>query len=835
MNQSYMYKFYKVNIIAIFLAISMHSFAQSQAITVTVKDAETLHPIEFCDVQISNSAEGTVTDSSGKFKLIISKNINTASLWVSAIGYATDTIKLYRGKKNYEILLKPTQSILNEVVVTGSSRATRIKENPLAIALVTAKQIDQSAENNVIDAVAKNVPGFETVKTGPNVSKPFINGLGYNRVLTLYDGLRVETQQWGDEHGVPLDDYIIDKAEVIEGPASLMYGSDAIAGVLSLFPALPKYRDEKIHGRYLSEYQGNNGLIGNSLILNYAETHWSWALRGSERIAKNYTNPIDGRVYNTGFKMDNGSAFVGYQSAKGYSHFNVSLYDNSQGIPDGSRDSLSRKFTYQVYESEGENVLQPLTDNIKDRPIVPEEVLNSYKLSPLSQRIQDYRVYTDNFYHLGKGDIKALLGFEQNIRREFNHPTSPKLAGEYIVLNTVDYALRYNAPTFLNIEPSAGVNGMYQTNANKNATDFPIPNYELFDAGAYLYGKWKYKALTIAGGIRYDHRNETGKEMYIKSNAITGFYEQIPIADSAQGIQQFPPFELHLHGTTGSIGATYEVNDHLSVKANIGRGYRTPNITELASNGLDPGAHMVYLGNLQSKPEFSLQEDAGIIGSFNKVSFEISVFNNYIKNYLYESTEVDANGNPVVIIPGNKTYKFLQTNAQLYGLNGTITIHPCFLKSLKFYNSISLVYGFNRNPKYKDAGEQGEYLPFIPPPRSLSTISYDLNPHSKAIKVITLKTSADVNLAQNRYLGEDNTETPSAAYTLWDASAAIACTYLKSRTLRFQVAVNNILNTAYQSRDSRLQYFEYYTQSPNGHLGIYDMGRNICFKVITSF
>ncbi len=436
---------------------------------------------------------------------------------------------------------------------------------------------------------------------------------------------------------------------------------------------------------------------------------------------------------------------------------------------------------------------------------------------------------------MGNGGIKDSLGFEQNVRREFDHPTDQKQAGEYIVLNTVDYGLKYNAPTFLNIEPSIGLNGMYQTNVSKNATDFPIPAYNLFDAGAYIYGKWKYKTWTIAGGIRYDHRSETGDEMYIKPDKATGFYEQIPIADSAQGEQQFPSFELHLHGTTGSIGATYEVNGNISVKANIGRGYRTPNITELASNGLDPGAHIVYLGNLKSKPEFSLQEDAGVIGAYKAVSFEISVFNNNIHNYLYESQEVDADGNPVVVVPGNKTYRFLQTNAQLYGLNSKVTIHPYSIKALNFNNSFSLVYGFNRNPKYKNVGTGGEYLPFIPPPRWLSTISYSLNTNTKAIKMITLKSDADVNLAQNRYLGENNTETPTAAYTLWNASANIEFNYLKSQEIQFQVAVNNLLNTAYQSHLSRLQYFEYYTQSPNGHLGIYNMGRNICLKVIASF
>ena len=88
-----------------------------------------------------------------------------------------------------------------------------------------------------------------------------------------------------------------------------------------------------------------------------------------------------------------------------------------------------------------------------------------------------------------------MLGAEQNIRREYDHPTDPDQAGEYIVLNTLDYGLRYNAPSFLNIEPSFGVNGMYQANSNQNATDFPIPDYNLFEIGTYGYAKWKHQQL----------------------------------------------------------------------------------------------------------------------------------------------------------------------------------------------------------------------------------------------------------------------------------------------------------------------------------------------------
>src|ERR1035441_2869902 len=155
---------------------------------------------------------------------------------------------------------------------------------------------------------------------------------------------------------------------------------------------------------------------------------------------------------------------------------------------------------------------------------------------------------------------------------------------------------------------------MYQTNSNKNATDFPIPDYHLFDIGSYVYGKWKYNNWTIAGGIRYDHRNENGSKMYIKADSATGFYKQVTISDSSGSIQQFHSFTLNFEGITGSIGSTYQINDKLSIKANIARGYRSPNITEIASNGLDPGAHIVYEGNLNFAPEFSLQEDMSING-----------------------------------------------------------------------------------------------------------------------------------------------------------------------------------------------------------------------------
>jgi iron complex outermembrane receptor protein len=690
---------------------------------------------------------------------------------------------------------------LAEVVVTGVSRAIFIRENPIAIVSVPARSIDRAVEANIIDALVKNVPGLSAVKTGPNISKPFIRGLGYNRVLTLYDGMRQEGQQWGDEHGIEVDAYNIGKAEVIKGPASLLFGSDAVAGVVSLFPWLPVSKDGKVHGRLLSEYQGNNGLVGNGIRLGAANEHWLWALKGSWRLAKNYTNAIDGRVYNTGFRETNAAASVGYTSTKGSTTLNATLYDNLQGIPDGSRDSLTRRFTRQIYEGD--------QDDIRNRPAVPASDLNSYSLSPLHQHIQHYRLYTNTHYSLGKGEIDGALGLQQSIRRDSSHPTLPQQAGLFLQLNTLNYGIRYLLPTFSRIELTAGINGMLQYNKSKQATDFPIPDYTLQDLGGYLHGKWKQGPLILSGGLRYDTRQLQGRDTSTLNKTF--------------------------HGISLSAGATYQLSRSISLKANLARGYRSPSITELASKGLDPGAHITYLGNRSFNPEFSLQQDLGISGSFPDLGFSCSLFNNNIRHYIYLSQLVDAGGNPIVDAQGNKTFQYQQSEAGLYGAEASLNIHPTAWPGFSFDNQFAVTYGVNKKNSYSGKGIRGEYLPLIPPARWATSIGQEITRPTGLFSSFSVKGEWEYNAAQHRYLALYNTETPTPSYTLINISAGASLRCANNQLLQFQVQVNNLMDIAYQNNLSRLKYFEYYAASPGNHLGIYNMGRNICMKMIYEF
>ncbi|MFA6248172.1 MAG: TonB-dependent receptor plug domain-containing protein, partial [Mucilaginibacter sp.] len=293
-------------------------------------------PLAYATVVLSGTKHGTTTNDKGFYEI---KNIPPGEYTAvfSSVGYFAERIKVPFSPgelRTQNIDLKENSSKLSEVVVTGVSRATELRSNPVPIVVLSKKDIDQHVNNNIIDAIVKGIPGVTAVTTGPNISKPFIRGLGYNRVLTLYDGIRQEGQQWGDEHGIEIDQYGIARAEVIKGPASLTYGSDALAGVINLIPYIPNGQDGKLNGDIIADYHTNNGLIGSSLGLSYKKNDWKYAFRATGKMAHNYQNKVDGYVYNSAFQEYILSGMARVDKGWGYSQFAVTTYDNKQEIPD---------------------------------------------------------------------------------------------------------------------------------------------------------------------------------------------------------------------------------------------------------------------------------------------------------------------------------------------------------------------------------------------------------------------------------------------------------------------------------------------------------------------
>jgi len=177
---------------------------------------------------------------------------------------------------------------ISEVVVTGQSGGIENNRTPSPIAVVPRTQMLQNSSGNIIDALSK-VPGISQVTTGPGISKPVIRGMGYNRVVVVNDGVRQEGQQWGDEHGIEIDGNSVSRVEILKGPASLAYGSDAMAGVINMISA-PTLPEGTINGNISTNYQTNNGLIDYSANLAGNKNGLIWDARYSNKMAHSYQN-----------------------------------------------------------------------------------------------------------------------------------------------------------------------------------------------------------------------------------------------------------------------------------------------------------------------------------------------------------------------------------------------------------------------------------------------------------------------------------------------------------------------------------------------------------------
>ncbi len=816
----------KLKIISIIMLVcASHIVSAQNSLSGKITDKQTGQPLGYTTISIFDLHTSALTDSIGHF--VISK-VPAASyqIQISAIGYKTfSKIVQINGAATANFEMDKSATELTEVIVTGSSKATEIRKSPLPVISVNKEYLTTNLSTNVIDAIAK-IPGVSAVTTGPNVSKPYIRGLGFNRILTLYDGMRQEGQQWGDEHGIEMDNYGVDRIEVIKGPASLMYGSDALAGVVNLIPSQPA-PNNKITGSVTTEYQSNNGMFGGSGFITGNKNGVEWGGRTSKRLAKDFKNPVDGRVYNTAFNETAASGFIGLHKKWGFSHLSLSLYDNKQEIPDGSRDSATRQFTKQITEA----------DTI--RPIVGNSELNSYSMSVLHQRVQHYRAFLKNSFFFGNSRLDANFGFQRSIRREYSHPEVPyqNVPGLDLQLNTFNYDVKYFLPEFSKWSVAVGANGMYQSNDVTKGTEFIIPSYNQFDIGGFATIKKDFGKVDISGGIRYDHRNIKTKELYTKPDAASGFDEPVTGASIAGADNPFSNTTASFSGVTGSVGLTYLMDNHWALKFNFARGYRAPNISEISANGVHPGTGFYQIGNDQFKPEFSNQADLGGSYTSQTVNASASIFVNHISNYIYNQRLVSfAGGDSVSTGSGQDypTYKFKQGSVLLYGLEANIDFH--IVRQLHFDNSASLIYGNNNSFTGEQKTTETKYVPLMPPFRFISELRYELEKGTSAFDKPFIKLQMQYTATQNRVFSYDNTETPTQGYTLINLGAGTGFKNKKGKEIiNVYVLANNIFDVAFQDHLSRLKYFEQYSSSPNGRLGIYNMGRNISLKLVKNF
>jgi iron complex outermembrane recepter protein len=757
-----------------------------------ITNAVTGKPIAYVTILLSDLKLGTTSNALGEYSI---KNITSGShlIEVSHIGYATiaENIEIF-GDIKKDFLLIESVVEKNAVVVTGISGATALKKIPFDIFTLRKQDLFAGAASNIIDALSK-VGGVTTLSTGPAISKPVIRGLGYNRVLTINDGTRQEGQQWGDEHGIEIDEASVSKIEILKGPASIIYGSDALAGVINIITNVPLPLNT-VAGNINTNIQSNNKLRSINANIGGNQNGFNWNIYTSNKAASDYKNKFDGKVFNSKFVEKNMGGYIGYNASWGYSHILCSNFNLRTGLITGERNA------------DGFFTRSNLAGNTS---IVSETDFNSINPKIPYQNINHFKIATDNSIKLGKNKMGINIAYQQNRRKEFGNADDIDEQSLFFDLQTITYTAQYHLLQKKGWKTSFGINGMLQKNLNKGIEQL-VPNYNLFDIGSFLYLQKIIKKFTLSGGIRYDERNIDVKNL-LDSTAIKNI-----------------GFKKTFTNFSGSVGMALQLSNTLNVKLNIAKGFRAPSIAELASNGTHPGTLRYEYGTSNLKSETSFQTDAVVDFSTEHLSLSIAAFYNNFNNFIFfRKLQNVAGSDSTITIDGDdlKTYQFNQQKVILSGVEFTIDFHPHPLDWLHIQNTFSLV-----NGQFKTNIENNKNLPFVPAARSITEFKANFNKVKNTFQNFYITIQMDNTFAQKNVFTVYNTETATNGYSLLNASIGTDITNKKQATIcSINFSGNNLTNLSYQNHLSRLKYTE--ENIATGRRGVFNQGRNFSLKI----
>lgn len=773
---------------------------------------KTKMPLQNVSVYIADLKAGAVSNAEGIFSI---KNIPVSNYLVEAslAGFTSKVQKLsISGISTIDFYLDPYVLELPTIIQTGISVATQPQKSPLQVGILSKTALLQNSYTNIIDALA-SVPGVSQITVGQSISKPEIRGLGYNRVVVMNDGVRQEGQQWFDEFGIEIDQNTIERAEVLKGPGSLRYGSDAMAGVIN-FLGPKNLPDGNIQAAILSEYQTNSGLYNNSVNIAGNQKGFTWDLRFSNKQAHDYKNKYDGYVWNSGMTENDFKAIFGINKKWGYSHLTLSSFNLKLGVVEGARDSATGLFTQHFLDANNEDSLG----------IAPNSGYKKYNFFPIiHQHIRHYKAVLDNNFFIGKSQLQIRLGLQQNYRQEANDITRGDIFNNYFFLRTFNYDVQYVLPEKNNWQVSAGVNGMAQSSEDRGLV-FLIPEYNSFDLGVFSLVKKAIGKLTLSGGLRFDTRHLQTKNLFVNTDGVR-VAKTDPDAEN-----QFTAFTSNFSGLSGSIGAAYDFTTNVYGKLNFSRGFRAPSIAESGANGIHDGTPFFEIGDPDLKAESSLQADATIGLITKDITAEINLFRNQIKNYIFPEKLASVSGGDSVRtdVAANSegpAFKYIAGDAVLSGGEIMIDLHPHSLPWLHFENAFSTVRAVQLHQP-----DSSKNLPYTPPGKLQSKLKFVFTKPCSFLHNAYAAIGADHFFTQNKIYYKYGNETVTPGYTLLNIGIGSDIFCKKSKLFSFYFSVNNLTDKAYQSNMSRLKYSDINNQT--GRIGVYNMGRNFTFKII---
>lgn len=769
----------------LFLCVFFSTLSSAQQIiSIEVVDAYEKQPIAKASIDNDEFFVRYTTDEKGKFD--IQQNDTTPRVFsVSAPGYAATQIRLKRGKKLYKILLERAKTKQSELVITASKR----RYNTGGYQLNKKAILQKAISSNIIDALTTN-PSVSQITTGSGISKPVIRGLGFNRVVVTKNGLRQEDQQWGNEHGIQIDQNEVESVEIINGPSTLLFGPDALGGVINI--NTEKYLPENtIEGTISSQYQTNNGLTEINLSEQGKLASLFWRSSISALKAGNFKNKFDGRVFNSAYENLNFSGALGKKYSWGSTHLLTSGFNQKVGINEGDRDHQGR-FTA-----------------VKDQKSLEDKDLSNYELYYPYQKLSHYNVQLKQEANLKGHKLQAKIAYQHNNRREV--PEEEQI--DQLMLQTYNYDLKYHLPSFKDWKIIFGLNGMLQYNQNgKESDEILIPDYQLFEMGGVAHAAKRFGNWHLEGALRYDRRTIHTEFMQNPS------YKAL----EKEGLSMdFEETKRSFEGLSAAMGLSYTLNSKINLRVNWVKGFRSPNTLELLAHGKHSGTNSYEIGDPQLNTERNQQAELGALYQGKHAYFEMTTFFNHIQGFIYaQKSEIQKND--------KNTFQFKQNNAFLYGGEMTLHIHPESLGWLEWKNTLGWVKGVFLHQKDPSM----RYLPAIPAVKWRTDLELKLS----FLPVAFLKKTF-LNLGYTHYFEQNevfrayDTETPSLAYGLLHGGIGGDLVNKKGKTLfKWFLLGNNLLDVAYQDHLNRYKYIGYNERIKRQ--GIFNMGRNITFKLI---
>ena len=658
-------KYLKLRNTFIVLLIFFSQFGFSQVIKGKVVDQSSGAGVPFAEIFCLETQNGTVSDIEGNWELENVVNFQI-TLLIRADEFDNKLIKVENQEKDLIVKLEHSHIHLDEVIVsTSDSKLQRYSAFPVESRKIA--DLNKIEQTNLVDAMS-NIPGVYNFSTGNGIAKPVIRGLSGMRVLTSQNGLRLENQQWGADHGFAVLNLGIDRVEIIKGPSSLIYGADALGGVIYLADE-PYANLNKQEIKASTKFETNSMATFNKISYKKSKDNLRFAVYGGFFSRNNYAigendllNPSE-REYVVNSKNSGGSfkTAIGYNKNNWITNLRYQLLYFQNGLPGHTHDANPDVSSF--------------LSNSRNR---------SYSIP--AQKIFNHLVQWENKFYFKNDELIAQLGFTSNELKEYGEKVT--VAGINMTLQNTSYNVRWKHHFNKHFEIVSGSQGMLQSNANgQYVEEILVPDANFTDLGAFSLLKGTFNLWNIQAGARYDKRSITTKEL------VDGF-------------------DKSFNGVNYSAGISRS-SKNLTTRLNASTGFRPPHISELLADGVHHATMQYLVGDRNFISERAYQIDFYLGTHFDHLEIVINPFINQINNYIYKSPTGQTDTNS-----GLDIFEMKQTDAVFLGGDIAIHYHPHMAHWLHLESNLSLL-------------STEENLPFIPQNRLNNRIKIEFKGEKK--------------------------------------------------------------------------------------------------------